>query len=89
MMQEVAIEFLGTVFFLYVVVATGSPLAIGAALALSLYIGGSKCNFNPAVTLSLALTGKASMKILAPYLIAQFAAAFVVACLWKHLNATH
>lgn len=87
MMQEVATEFFGTVFFLYVIVATGSPLAIGAALALSLYIGGDACTFNPAATLALALTGKQSMKVLAPYLIAQFAAAIAVACLWKRMNA--
>jgi glycerol uptake facilitator-like aquaporin len=86
MMKEVAIEFLGTMFFLYVVVATGSPLAIGAALALSLYIGGSGSNFNPAATLMLVLSGKQSMKMVAPYLIAQFAAAIAVACLWNRIT---
>ena len=85
MMHEVLIEYLGTVFVLYVVVATGAPLAIGAALALALYIG-KTCQINPAVTLALAFTGKASMKNVAPYLIAQFAAVITVACLWKHMN---
>ena len=31
-------EFIGTLFFVYVVIATGNPLAIGASLALILLL---------------------------------------------------
>ena len=33
--EKYLVEFLGTFFFLYVIIATGNPLAIGSALALA------------------------------------------------------
>ena len=33
-MYKYLVEFLGTTFFVYIIFATGNPLAIGAALAL-------------------------------------------------------
>ena len=49
-------EFLGTLFFVYVIVATGNPLAIGAALPLVMlltaYITGG--HINPSVTSVMA-----------------------------------
>jgi len=90
-MQEYVVEYLGTVFFLYVIIcASGAmaPLAVGAALALSIYLGGpiSGGNFNPAVTVLLALTKKQSMQRVAPYIIAQLAAVFTVVELHKRLT---
>lgn len=32
--QNYFVEFFGTMFFVYIILATGNPLAIGAALAL-------------------------------------------------------
>ena len=39
-MNKYLVEFLGTLFFLYVILATGNWLAIGAALAIAVLIGG-------------------------------------------------
>jgi len=90
-MQEFIVEYLGSVFFLYVVISTSgaiAPLAIGAALALSIYLGGpiSGGNFNPAVTVMQALAKKQPMRLVAPYLIAQLAAAFTVVELYKRFK---
>jgi glycerol uptake facilitator-like aquaporin len=89
-MREYIVEYLGTVFFLYVVLvaqAPYAPLAIGSALALSIYLGGpiSGGNFNPAVTIMLALSKKQSIDLIAPYIIAQLAAAFTVVELYKRV----
>jgi aquaporin Z len=73
MMQKYIVEFLGTMFFLYVIIATGNPIAIGLALTLAIMVGGkiSGGNFNPAVSIMMTAAGKLPMKELAPYLIAQ------------------
>ena len=73
MMQKYIVEFLGTMFFLYVILATGNPIAIGLALTLAIMVGGkmSGGNFNPAVSIMMTAAGKFPMKELAPYLIAQ------------------
>ena len=73
MMQKYIVEFLGTMFFLYVILATGNPIAIGLALTLAIMVGGkmSGGNFNPAVSILMTAAGKLPMKELAPYLIAQ------------------
>jgi aquaporin Z len=84
-MQDLVIEYIGTVFFLYVIIATGNPLAIGAALALAIYVGGaiSGGNFNPAVTVLMVLAGKQKMSILVPYILVQILAAITVLELYK------
>ena len=74
-MNKILVEFLGTLFFLYVIIATGNALAIGAALAIAIMIGGpiSGGNFNPAVTIMMAVAGKQPMKEVIPYILAQVA----------------
>ena len=89
-MREYIVEYLGTVFFLYVFLVTESafaPLIVGAAVALSMFLGGpiSGANYNPAVTIMMALTKKQSMDTIAPYIIAQLAAAFTVVEMYKRL----
>lgn len=66
-------EFLGTLFFLYIILATGNPLAIGAALAAAIMVGGklSGGHFNPAVTVMMVSAKKLPMKELLPYVLAQ------------------
>jgi len=60
MMNKYLVEFLGTLFFLYVILATGNALAIGAALAIAILVGGaiSGGNFNPAVSVMMVAAGK-------------------------------
>lgn len=78
-MERYIVEFLGTVFFLYVVITTGNYLAIGAALALAVMVGGSISggHFNPAVTIMMAVSGKHPMSDTIPYILAQITGGLV------------
>ena len=84
-MKSVLIEFIGTLFFMYVILATGSPIAIGAALALAVYIGGpiSGGNFNPVVTILMISANKQSMDTALPYIVAQIAGGFAALALYR------
>ena len=72
-MQKYLVEFLGTMFFLYVILTIGNPLAIGMALVLAIMVGGkvSGGNFNPAVSLMMTMAGRLPLKELLPYIVAQ------------------
>jgi aquaporin Z len=74
-MERYIVEFLGTVFFLYVIITTGNYLAIGSALAVVVMVGGpiSGGHFNPAVTIMMAIAGKHPMSDTLPYILAQVA----------------
>ena len=72
-MQKYLVEFLGTMYFLYVILTIGNPLAIGMALVLAIMVGGkvSGGNFNPAVSLMMTMAGRLPIKELLPYIVAQ------------------
>jgi aquaporin Z len=72
-MYNYLVEFLGTAFFTYVILATGNPLAIGAALALVvlLTMNISLGYINPAVTIVMASAGKIPTTDIIPYCLAQ------------------
>jgi aquaporin Z len=72
-MYNYLVEFLGTAFFVYVILATGNPLAIGAALALTmlLTLNISGGYINPAVTIVMASAGKITTTDIIPYCLAQ------------------
>ena len=84
-MKAMLTEFIGTFFFLYVILATGSPLAIGAALAAAIYVGGSISggNFNPAVTIMMIAAKKQSINTALPYIVAQVAGGLAALALYK------
>ena len=86
MLQKYLVEFLGSLFFIYVILATGSPIAIGAALALDIIVGGpvSGGNFNPAVTIVMAAARKMPLSDVAPYIISQIAGGMVALELFKY-----
>ena len=67
------VEYVGTTFFLYVIIATGNWLLIGAALAIAALIGGpiSGGNYNPAVTGMMIMAGKMKGSDVLPYVVAQ------------------
>ena len=73
MINKLVAEFLGTMFFLYVILVTGDAVAIGLALTAVIFILGktSGGHFNPAVSVMMAAAGKVSMKDLAPYVVIQ------------------
>ncbi len=71
--QAYFLEFLGTIFFVYVILATNNPLAIGASLALVLLLIGNITGgyVNPAVTIALASAGKLPTSEVFPYILLQ------------------
>jgi aquaporin Z len=72
-MQKYLVEFLGTLFFVYIILATGNPLAIGAALALAILVTSdiSGGHINPAVTITMAAAGKLPTTEIVPYCVSQ------------------
>jgi len=88
MMNKYLVEFLGTLFFLYVIIATGNAFAIGAALVLVVYLGGkiSGGDFNPAVTVMMVLAGKQPKEDLIGYILAQILGALAALELYKRFN---
>jgi aquaporin Z len=76
-MNKYLVEFLGTLFLVFVILATGNYLAIGAALAIAVLVGGAISGgaFNPAVALVLLVSGKIPSKDIIPYIVAELAGA--------------
>ena len=71
-MNAYLVEFVGTLFFIFVIISTYNPLAIGAALAIAIFYGSSISggHFNPAVSIVMTLNGKLSKNHLLPYILA-------------------
>jgi aquaporin Z len=88
-MQKLVTEFIGTFFLVLTIGCTVlpgaagviAPLAIGAALMVMVFAGGhvSGAHYNPAVTLAVWLRGRCDTKDVAPYWVAQLAAASAAA----------
>jgi glycerol uptake facilitator-like aquaporin len=72
-MYSYLVEFLGATFFIYVILSTGNPLAIGAALALVILLSSSISggHINPAVSIVMASAGKLPVSDVVPYCLAQ------------------
>ena len=87
-MNKLLVEFLGTLFFLFIIISTGNALAIGAALAIAILVGGkiSGGHYNPAVTVMMTAAGKLPAKETIPYIVAQIAGGLVAFELYKHIK---
>ena len=87
-MNKYLIEFLGTMFFLYVILATRHPLAIGLALTIAIMFGGriSGGNFNPAVSVMMVAANKLPVHELMPYIVAQIAGGLAALELYKRVK---
>ena len=85
MFQKYFLEFLGATFFIYIVLATGNPLAIGAALALVIILTSSVSggHINPAVTIAMAAAGKIQTSEVVPYCLAQILGGLVALEIYK------
>jgi len=72
-MNKYLVEFLGTMFLMYVILTTGNWIAIGSALAIAALLGGpiSGGAFNPAVAISLYTAGKLQKADVLPYIIVE------------------
>jgi glycerol uptake facilitator-like aquaporin len=84
-MNKYLAEFIGTILFIYVILATGNPLAIGATLALVILIAGpiSGGHINPAVSVVMASAGKLDIADLLPYMLSQVLGGMVALELYK------
>tara|TARA_Y100001970_G_scaffold5920_1_gene6602 strand:+ start:897 stop:1160 length:264 start_codon:yes stop_codon:yes gene_type:complete len=87
-MNKFLVEFLGSMFFIFVILAIGNPVAIGAALTLAILLGGkiSGGHFNPAVSTTMALAGKLRVNDLALYILSQVAGGAVAFQLHKRVR---
>jgi glycerol uptake facilitator-like aquaporin len=84
-MYNYLVEFLGALFFIYVILATGNPLAIGAALALTILLTASISggHINPAVTIAMAAAGKLPSIEVIPYCLSQIFGGLVALEIYK------
>ena len=78
-MYNYLVEFLGSVFFVYIILATGNPLAIGAAFALIILLTRNISSgfLNPAISIVMVSIGKIEVNDLIPYILAQTFGALV------------
>lgn len=84
-MNKYLVEFLGTMLLMFVILATGNWLAIGAALGIIALLGGpiSGGSFNPAVTISLFAAGKLPKPDVLPYIIVEILGALAAFYAYK------
>ena len=84
-MYNYLVEFLGTAFFVYIILATGNPIAIGAALSFVILLVGniSGGHINPAVSITMASAGKLPINDLIPYCVSQILGGLVALEIYK------
>ena len=77
--NKILAEFFGTSVFLFVIIYTNNAWAIGLTLAILVLMFGklTGANFNPAVTIMLALAKKLNKAEVLPYIFAQLLGAIV------------
>jgi glycerol uptake facilitator-like aquaporin len=87
-MYNYLVEFLGSTFFVYIILTTGNPLAIGAALALVILLtmNVSGGYINPAVTIAMVSAGKLPTNDIVPYCVAQIFGALVALEIYKRFK---
>ena len=87
-MNNYLAEFFGTALLVYVILATGNPIAIGAALALIILLIGtiSGGHVNPAVSIVMASIGRLPIDDLVPYCLAQVFGGLVALELFKRVK---
>lgn len=87
-MQKYLAEFLGAILFVYVILATGNPLAIGATLAIVILLTSSVSggHINPAVSIVMASAGQLPTVDLVPYCLAQILGALVALEIYKRFK---
>lgn len=73
LVNKLVVEFLGTMFLVYVIFAFKNWMAIGLALGIAILLGGgiSGGAFNPAVAIALYAAGKVSKEELLPYILVE------------------
>jgi len=86
-MNKLVVEFLGTMFLMFVILATGNWLAIGLGLAVPVLLGGAISGgaFNPAVAIALYAAGKLSKADVLPYVLVEILGALAAFYCYKQL----
>ena len=84
-LQKYLAEFIGTLIVVSVILVTGNPWAIGAALVLVLLLISSISggHLNPAVSIVMASSGKLSKTDVLPYVIAQISGGLLALAIYK------
>jgi aquaporin Z len=84
-MNKYLVEFVGTLFFLFVILVSGQAIPIGLALILAIMLGGkiSGGHFNPAVSVMMFLNKKIQAQDLLFYVLAQVLGGAVALQLYK------
>ena len=84
-MYKYLVEFLGTAFFVYIILATGNPIAIGAALTFVILLVSniSGGHINSAVSITMASAGKLPINDLVPYCVSQILGGLVALDIYK------
>tara|TARA_B100000902_G_scaffold192079_1_gene183540 strand:+ start:747 stop:1007 length:261 start_codon:yes stop_codon:yes gene_type:complete len=84
-MNKYLVEFVGTLFFLFVILVSGEAIPIGLALILAIMLGGkiSGGHFNPAVSVMMFLKQKLPAQDLLFYVLAQVLGGAVALQLYK------
>ncbi len=88
-MNRYLVEFIGTLFVAYIIAATQNPLAVGAAYAFAILIGGpiSGGHFNPAISMLMASSGNLEVSQLLPYVLSQIAGALIALEIFRRVSA--
>jgi len=84
-MKQYLVEFVGTLAFVFVLLWSGDPLAIGAILGSLFYVFGknSVVAFNPAVSVALYFNKKLSLKDSILYVVLEIVAGIAAFLLYK------
>ena len=84
----ILVEFLGTFIFLSVIVASGNPWIIGAALAVLMALSSAVSGgyFNPAVTIMSLYNRSIAMDNAAAYIAVQIAAGVLAITVYNQLK---
>lgn len=83
------IEFIGTGIFIYIILATGNALAVGATLALLILVGislGGESHYNPATTVAMVSSKKLAVGDLVPFVILQIFGGLCALEIYKRLH---
>jgi aquaporin Z len=92
-MKKYLVEFIGTFFLMFIILASVrnagqfAPIAIGTTLVVMVYAGGyiSGAHYNPAVSLAVFIRGKINFSEMFIYWVVQIVAASIAAFLAKSM----
>lgn len=86
-MNKYLVEFFGTALLTFTIFWSGNWLAIGAALAIAVLLGGAISGgaYNPAVVIALYHAGKLSKSEVIPYILVEILGAITGFYMYKKL----